>query len=733
MPEVGSNRLLPQQEDLSRFVEALFRYADEGTFVTLRAFRDDADGTWRADTWPVQKLNGSGLTPLIDAAAAYIERCANVRESVVFAPPLATFSRGDKATNDFLANGLALSVECDERAGAARRKLEELLGPATAVVASGGEWIDPATGEVEDKLHLHWRLTEPTRSMTDHVRLRDARAMACQLVSGDATSKAIVHPMRWPGSWHRKKTPRLARLVSLTETEIDLGEAIDRLKEAISAAGQRTPDEAGKASSDPQADPLDVAAALAVIPNGNLEWDDWNRIGMATWRATGGRGFAAFDAWSQQSGKYDAPHTRQRWDHYSTSPPTAIGAGTLFHEAARARPGWRKPSSLRSRSVGEEEPLERNILEAPKPSGDPVPPLAIIYPARYQGLAVPERRWIVPDWIKRRTVTGLYGDGGTGKSLLLQMLQTASWLSRPWIGLNAERVKSFSLYCEDDADELHIRQAAINALYGCEMDDLEDAVAWTSRPTEDNVLLRFTRDGAPELTPLWHQVREQALDQGAELIGIDTAADTFGGESENHRGQVRQYVQMALGRLATQIDGAVVVCAHPSRAGLISGRGDGGSTGWSNSFRSRVYLYRPEESEAEPDLDARILELKKTNAARIGQQIPLRWSEGVFVVDGERAATGGVVGSIEADLAERVFLDLLDDAVAKGIALSSAIQAANYAPKMFTSHDRGTRRGLGKDQLAAAMRRLIMNGMIGVGQVGKTSSRHPKQGLVRLK
>src|SRR3954452_2583589 len=85
--------------------------------------------------------------------------------------------------------------------------------------------------------------------------------------------------------------------------------------------------------SNLQADVLDVTAALAVIPNDNLDWDEWNRIGMAAWLASSGRAFTAFDAWSQKSGKYDPEATRARWEHYATSPPDRIGAGTLFQMA----------------------------------------------------------------------------------------------------------------------------------------------------------------------------------------------------------------------------------------------------------------------------------------------------------------------------------------------------------------------------------------------------------------
>jgi hypothetical protein len=94
---------------------------------------------------------------------------------------------------------------------------------------------------------------------------------------------------------------------------------------------------------NPEAPLTLVAAALAVVPNDDLGWSDWNRIGMATWRATKGSddGLAAFLAWSGKSKKHDEAAARERWRHYASSPPTEVGAGTLFYEANEADPGWR--------------------------------------------------------------------------------------------------------------------------------------------------------------------------------------------------------------------------------------------------------------------------------------------------------------------------------------------------------------------------------------------------------
>lgn len=232
------NTCIPMQADaeaIGAFVNALFRYADQGTYVSLRAFSDGANQVFRIMAHEV----GDSLEGLAETAAIEATMAANhAAYPVVFAPPIATFTNKSSAREGDLANGLALSVECDATPGAARTTLEGLLGPATVVVASGGEWGDPTSGEVEPKLHLHWRLTAPTRAQPDYALLKQARQIAQRLVGADASNTPMVHPIRWPGSWHRKTTPRLARIVALNEAhEIDLREALETLQEAAAAAG----------------------------------------------------------------------------------------------------------------------------------------------------------------------------------------------------------------------------------------------------------------------------------------------------------------------------------------------------------------------------------------------------------------------------------------------------------------------------------------------------------------
>ena len=163
------DRLVVDGDQIRAFVDAVFRYASPGLFISLRTFRNGG----RLDI-RVVKTKGPDREELIDAATKQAQKAANSGVNAVFCPPLAGFSSRDKADEAHLSEGYVLTVECDERPGEARQKLEDLLGPATIVVASGGRWTNLETREVEAKLHLHWCLKEPATG-DDLARLKAAR------------------------------------------------------------------------------------------------------------------------------------------------------------------------------------------------------------------------------------------------------------------------------------------------------------------------------------------------------------------------------------------------------------------------------------------------------------------------------------------------------------------------------------------------------------------------------
>jgi hypothetical protein len=156
---------------------------------------------------------------------------------------------------------LVLSVECDAHPAEARAKLEALLGPATVIVASGGEWTDPESGEIQDKLHLYWRLATPARTGEEHESLKLARRLAQMIVGADATGVPPVHPLRWPGSWHRKGKPRLARIVGGDpRRETVLSEALMILRDELGDI-----DETPRRNGELQA-PIEIGTAWPSTP-----------------------------------------------------------------------------------------------------------------------------------------------------------------------------------------------------------------------------------------------------------------------------------------------------------------------------------------------------------------------------------------------------------------------------------------------------------------------------------
>jgi hypothetical protein len=222
------DNMQPDRAQLEIFIEAMFRHATQG-FTSLRSFLEgNSAKPFRIST---TKITG-GLTFLTDCAEDDAYRAANYPKPVVFCPPLATFVDEAHARERDIVEGVALSVECDVRPREARAKLEALLGLATFVVRSGGTWTDPATGEIEDKLHLHWRLQIPARG--DALpKLKQARDLAARLVGGDPSNKPVCHPIWWPGSWHRKGEPIMCSIdTASTYSEIDLADALGKLTAA---------------------------------------------------------------------------------------------------------------------------------------------------------------------------------------------------------------------------------------------------------------------------------------------------------------------------------------------------------------------------------------------------------------------------------------------------------------------------------------------------------------------
>jgi RecA-family ATPase len=355
-------------------------------------------------------------------------------------------------------------------------------------------------------------------------------------------------------------------------------------------------------------------------------------------------------------------------------------------------------------------------------------PLEIIAPDALEGRAVPDRQWIWEDWIPLGAVTALYGDGGAGKSLLALQLMTACATGRPFLEHDVAACKALGVFCEDDGDELHRRQAALNRALGLSFADLGQ-MRWISRVGNENLLMTFTADGRGVPTPFFFQILDAARAFGARVVVIDTAADAFAG-NENIRTQVRQFIAL-LTRLAREIGGAVILLAHPSQTGKASGSGDGGSTAWNNSVRSRLYFRRPAQADAKgeeargdegADPDLRILSRLKANYAAAGVDLTLRYDRGAFVGASGEAGAFGAQTPRRLREAEEAFVAGLGDLAAKNMRCNVHKGQANYAPKAlreFSDHAAA----FSETELKGAMHRLIKAGRVASVEEGPKSRR----------
>ena len=360
----------------------------------------------------------------------------------------------------------------------------------------------------------------------------------------------------------------------------------------------------------------------------------------------------------------------------------------------------------------------------------PAPPMQLTAPAapltsftfdQFEGVDVPPRRWIVPDWMPCGYVTSLYAEGGCGKTLIAQQLMAACAAGRPWLGLDVAACPAFGLLAEDAADELHRRQADINHAMGLSFRDLGRMRA-ISPIGLDPSLMTFDRSGKGITTSLYDQIVRECVERGERLVIIDTAAQCFAG-NENDRAQVSQFIA-ALNRIAIAVDGAVLLLIHPSRAGVSNGSMDGASTAWSNSSRSRLALNRVQsENGREPDTSARLLTRRKSNYATIGDALALRWDRGFL----HRCGPDGYAPFahlLPTDTADSVFVQLLDRCKAEKRDVSSNMRAGNYAPKLFSKMPAS--QGYLPQTLHAAMERLFEKGAITTEEYGRKSDRRTR-------
>jgi hypothetical protein len=352
-----------------------------------------------------------------------------------------------------------------------------------------------------------------------------------------------------------------------------------------------------------------IIAALAVIPNGDLDWDDWNRVGMAAWRATNGAdaAFCAFDAWSKKSRKYDGNVTAQKWTAYSRSPPTQVGAGTIFFLADRADPNWWLDYLARKRDDEQEEeppPWEPDDDRGAQPTSGGLE----IWDAGDDPGPIPPRQWLLGNQFCRSFISSIVAAGGVGKTALrlLQFISLAT--GRNLCGQHVfRRCRVLLISLEDDRNELQRRIKAVldycaekhlmtkNELYNINRAELK---GWFFCSSPKLVKLAEMQNRKRIIGPLEREIRVAVLRYKPDLLSFDPFIKTHALE-ENSSGDM-DFVCDLLARLGIEFDIAVDSPHHVHKGLMTPGDADSGrgSSGIKDVGRLVYTLVPMSEGEA---------------------------------------------------------------------------------------------------------------------------------------
>jgi RecA-family ATPase len=344
----------------------------------------------------------------------------------------------------------------------------------------------------------------------------------------------------------------------------------------------------------------------------------------------------------------------------------------------------------------------------------------------YKDRTPPPRSWWIQDWLGPHP-TLCSGTGGIGKSLLWQTISTALARGIEFIGATAAPLQVLMWACEDDRDEIWRRQVAICTHFKIAIEELEGKLTVVPRYGYDNTLLDLVY-GQPTFTPQYHLLCEQARDLKADVLVLDNNAQTFGGhESERH--QVTMFVNGIHG-IGQGRPFAAALLGHTARA---AGSEYSGSAAWENACRMRWYMgttlpdQKPEEDE--PATDGVIYLAKRKANYTDKDWRKLKFAHGLWLP--EQYAGRRFDAAQRDDIAEAVALKGLAKLKAVGIHATDGKTSPDYLPRQLVA--KRLNEGYSTKELAGAMNRLMGDGKLKRGVVGKDSSRHDRMGLIRAK
>lgn len=326
----------------------------------------------------------------------------------------------------------------------------------------------------------------------------------------------------------------------------------------------------------------------------------------------------------------------------------------------------------------------------------------------------------------------LSGPGGGGKTTIALQLAAAvampiaacpqtHWLGAP-VGI---RGPVLFVSCEDDEFECQRRLEAAAAAEAFNLHDLRDLRIYDLSARQEKALLVSPQRNRLVKTPMLSALEEQIALIRPALVIIDNRAQAIDCDEIDRSLATRaSNVFSHLGKL---YDTTFVILSHPSLGGIANKTGSSGSTAWSNTGRSTVYMRRPDDADDERngggiDDGRRVLVSQKSNYGPTGRRVNLQWDCGVYRCTDQPRRPDADIG--QESKGERVFLKLMAVFEKRQIDVSAnANSPGSYAPNVFF---KDAREGLTKSALEAAMKSLIDKGIIEVVVIAKGTTREKR-------
>ena len=220
--------------------------------------------------------------------------------------------------------GVDIDIRDDDLASRLEQLARELLGDTPAVRFG-----------MPPKRLLVYRAVEPLSGMKAHpIEVLGLGQQFVAFADHPDTKRPYEWPQELPADLPSESLPLVDE--AMLRTFLDQAQALvpPELRPGR-LPGEPAARTGAVAAGDLRGTPEAIAEALRYIPNADLDYDSWVRIGMALKGALGEDGWDLFAAWSASCSKDLPEFTLKTW---ASLKPERIGAGTIYHHALAA--GW---------------------------------------------------------------------------------------------------------------------------------------------------------------------------------------------------------------------------------------------------------------------------------------------------------------------------------------------------------------------------------------------------------